>query len=261
MNNILENNVNGLNEIIFENRNKSYGAYTIRSMYTNTIVKSLGITVLIFASVSIIALMISNTTPEDKVLDTGTNIIPEIIYNVDVDISPLKKIEATSPKQDAGSISKTMIVSTIIKDNPTEQVKDQIETTDSPNTLGKKTDMTEPGKGTNSDTKEPGTSLQPAEPMLAPDVLPTFNLGPFLQKNLRYPEMAKEVGVSGRVIVNFIIDEEGNIIKATILKGIGAGCDEEALRVIKLMPKWNPGMNNGKPVKVSFNQSIVFRLQ
>ena len=92
--------------------------------------------------------------------------------------------------------------------------------------------------------------------------MPSFdNMASFLHKNLKYPTMAISENISGRVVVNFIIDETGNVEKATILKGIGYGCDEEALRVIKLMPKWNPGMVKGKPVKVSFSLPIVFRLQ
>jgi protein TonB len=63
------------------------------------------------------------------------------------------------------------------------------------------------------------------------------------------------------VAVNFIVDEEGKIIETKIIHSVGFGCDEEALRVIKLMPKWKPGLMNGKPVKVSFNQVITFRLQ
>ncbi|MEO8761773.1 MAG: energy transducer TonB, partial [Bacteroidia bacterium] len=74
-------------------------------------------------------------------------------------------------------------------------------------------------------------------------------------------EMAREADISGKVYVNFIIDENGNVLKSTILNGIGYGCNEEALRVIKLMPKWTPGMNNGKRVKVSFNQIIYFMLK
>lgn len=266
--NILENNSASLNEIIFENRNKSYGAFVIRSNYDHTLLKSLGIMVTIFMSVISIALVLNNTTPEEKILDTGTNIpIPEKLYKVELDITPLKKTETVLPKQQSTSLLKTIAVSTNLKDHPIEKEKEITQTLDSPNNSEGKTNNSTGTDGKADGAKDPGEgtgsseNIKPAEPIMAPDVLPSFNLGPFLQKNLRYPEMAKEAGISGKVIVNFIIDEEGNILKATILKGIGAGCDEEALRVIKLMPKWTPGMNNGKPVKVSFNQVIVFRLQ
>jgi protein TonB len=119
-------------------------------------------------------------------------------------------------------------------------------------------DVENPGTGTG--TKLNGAAVTEAE--RAPDKLPSLdNMASFLRNNIRYPYRAKEEGISGSVWVNFIIDEEGNIVNANILHGAGYGFDEEALRVIKLMPKWKPGMKNGKPVKVSFTQAIAFRLQ
>jgi len=92
--------------------------------------------------------------------------------------------------------------------------------------------------------------------------MPSFpGMAKFLRDNLVFPRTALENDISGKVAVNFVVDEEGKIIQTKILKGVGYGCDEEALRVIKLMPKWKPGIKDGKPVKVSFNQVFVFRLQ
>lgn len=265
--NMLENNIAKLNDIVFENRNKSYGAYAIRSAYDNTILKSLSITVLIFASISALAMVLNNTVDEDKKADIGTN-IPTTTTICTFIVLPPEKIEASIPKQKVASAPIAHAVSTIIKDETIEKKKDVIQTTDATNgTEGKKTNPDEL-VGDGPEVKNPSTGKEPegltksAAPVLMPDVMPKFNDMPgFLRKNLRYPAMALDGNVSGRVIVNFIIDEKGNIEKATLLKGIGYGCDEEALRVIKLMLKWEPGIFNGKPVKVSFNQAIVFRLQ
>ena len=83
----------------------------------------------------------------------------------------------------------------------------------------------------------------------------------FLGDNLVYPKAAKKQGIQGKVWIGFIIDKEGGITNVEVLRGIGGGCDEEAVRVIKLMPKWIPGKQDGKPVNVKFRFPINFTLK
>jgi TonB family protein len=83
----------------------------------------------------------------------------------------------------------------------------------------------------------------------------------YLAENLHYPAEAREKAISGTVYVQFVIDKTGQISDAKVLRGIGSGCDEEALRVIKAMPRWKPGMQRGKPVKTLFNLPIKFSLE
>ena len=82
----------------------------------------------------------------------------------------------------------------------------------------------------------------------------------FLGKKIKYPKQARRMGKEGRVFVQFVVDQEGNLTDFKILKGIGAGCDEEAIRVLKLAPKWNPGKQRGRPVKVRMSVPIFFQL-
>lgn len=82
----------------------------------------------------------------------------------------------------------------------------------------------------------------------------------FLQQNIVYPQMARESGIQGTVYVTFVVERNGNVTDVRVLRGIGGGCDEEAVRVIKAMPKWNPGKQRGKPVRVQFNMPIKFTL-
>ena len=81
-----------------------------------------------------------------------------------------------------------------------------------------------------------------------------------IQSKIKYPEMAKKAGVEGRVIVQFVVDEEGNVQDPQVVRGLGAGLDEEALRAVK-MAKFKPGMQRGKPVKVKMSLPITFRLK
>ena len=82
----------------------------------------------------------------------------------------------------------------------------------------------------------------------------------FLAKNMRYPAAAKEKGIKGRVIVSFVVDKEGNITLPTLIKGVSPELNEEAIRLVKSMPKWEPGRQNGKPVRVRFIIPVEFRL-
>ncbi len=95
--------------------------------------------------------------------------------------------------------------------------------------------------------------------------MPTFPGGSkarlsYLSQNIRYPEIARKEGIQGRVYVTFVIEKDGSVDNVRILRGIGFGCDEEAVRVVSSMPKWNPGKQRGQAVRVQFNLPIRFYL-
>jgi TonB family protein len=83
----------------------------------------------------------------------------------------------------------------------------------------------------------------------------------YLEKNTRYPDMARENDITGTVVVQYMIDDSGFVQRPVVLKGIGGGCDEKALRVIRRMPRWRPGSIGGRPMRVVFQQKVVFRLK
>lgn len=82
----------------------------------------------------------------------------------------------------------------------------------------------------------------------------------FLLENIEYPQIARETGIEGTVYLTFVIERNGSITDVRIRRGIGGGCDEEAVRVVNIMPKWIPGKQRGKPVRVQFNMPIKFTL-
>ena len=97
------------------------------------------------------------------------------------------------------------------------------------------------------------------------ETMPSFRGGQqklfeFIGNNVVYPQEAIDVGVEGRVFVEFYIEKDGSVTDGKVLKGIGYGCDEEALRVIGLMPKWYPGKQRGKAVRVRYTLPINFKL-
>ncbi|MCU0320328.1 MAG: energy transducer TonB [Flavobacteriales bacterium] len=105
----------------------------------------------------------------------------------------------------------------------------------------------------------------PNEPLTIAEVMPEFPGGKdalfaYIGKNLKYPERAQEEGIEGVVYVTFVVEADGKISGVSVLRGIGGGCNEEAVRVVSGMPNWTPGMQAGKPVWVKYNLPIRYKL-
>ena len=83
----------------------------------------------------------------------------------------------------------------------------------------------------------------------------------YVATHIKYPQIARETGIQGRVFVGFVVEPDGSVSNVKILRGIGGGCDEEAMRVIKSLPKWKPGKQRGKAVRVSYQIPVLFKLQ
>ena len=108
--------------------------------------------------------------------------------------------------------------------------------------------------------------IQEAEVFKVVEEMPEFPGGTaklleYIQKNMKYPMMARESDIQGKVYVQFVVEPDGSISNVQVLRGIGGGCDEEAMRVIKSLPKWKPGKQRGKPVRVSYQIPVFFKLQ
>ncbi|MCC8094234.1 MAG: TonB family protein [Tannerellaceae bacterium] len=83
----------------------------------------------------------------------------------------------------------------------------------------------------------------------------------FISKSIKYPVIAQENGIQGRVVCSFVVNRDGSIVDAEVVRGVDPSLDKEALRVINTMPKWTPGKQRGKPVRVKYTVPITFRLQ
>ncbi len=88
----------------------------------------------------------------------------------------------------------------------------------------------------------------------------TEKLLEFIYENVEYPKIAKDNGIEGTVVIRFVVDRNGNVVEPEIVREIGGGCEEEALRVVKIMPVWHPGTQRGVPVNVYFNLPVKFKL-
>lgn len=106
-------------------------------------------------------------------------------------------------------------------------------------------DPQDPQKGTYETVTETGTKALMA----------------FLSRNVKYPVKAEENGIQGRVICSFVVETDGSITEVTVVNPVEPSLDKEAIRVVKSMPKWIPGTQKGKPVRVKYTMPITFRLQ
>jgi len=109
-------------------------------------------------------------------------------------------------------------------------------------------------------------SAEEAQIFMVVESMPVFPGGEaalykYLNENCKYPQMAKESGIQGRVFVTFVVERDGSVTDVRVLRGIGGGCDEEAVRVVQSMARWTPGKQRGKAVRVQYNLPVKFTLQ
>jgi periplasmic protein TonB len=252
-------------DILFDNRNKKYGSYELRKHYDNRAAKALFTVMSLCIALSGYALM-----HKEKV----RNLMPSVTHNPTVVCNfpiELPKPTVEQPKPIAELVKPTAT-------NPIPKVVEDHKVTEPPKTVddmkGKESgkvdavgsnDGTVPATSKNTNTTGGGgeTNTETNKIHDYSEVLPAFDgdLIAYLQKNLQYPSFAKENNIEGRVTVQFVVNEDGSIGNAIIKKGIGGGCNEEAIRVVMNMPKWKPGMQNGRPVKVYYTLPITFMLQ
>jgi periplasmic protein TonB len=113
---------------------------------------------------------------------------------------------------------------------------------------------------------EPKEVIKPIDkPFDVVEQMPSYGTGDkalfqYLSENIKYPAVARENGIEGTVYLGFVVDTEGNITNVTVKRGVTGGCTEEAIRVVQGMPKWKPGKQQGRAVKVNFTLPIKFKL-
>lgn len=254
-------------DIIFEGRNKNYGSYELRLHYPQRMRNAL-ISTIIAISLFAAGGLISGFITKDKkkiVIFDASGMYPKSI-NVE-SIKPNIQVQPPAPKPLKPNIVFHLPVIVKAVDVPEDPKKDAPDTKG--NTLpgnGNNTGYIENAGQGNSSGPSTGTGhVTPTKPIIHPYVEqqpePEYDLVAYLQKNLQYPDEAKQNTTQGRVILRFVVNEDGSISDIMLVRGIGSGCDEEAIRVVSSMPKWRPGKQNGTPVKVYFTQPISFKLE
>ncbi len=253
-------------ELLFTNKNKEYGSYILRKSYKKHLAFSSFFVVVFYSLVISWPLMyktqavITDSTKKDTVTITigPPPIIDDKKINEPVTVIPnMNTIKFTPP--------------IVAPDNKViEEIFPDIEK------LTSALPWIKTQAGTNGgiditflEIKEPQTNVEPEaikHVFTWVEEMPHYpggqeSLFEFITSKVIYPEIAKRAGIQGRVITSFTVELDGRITDIKIEKGIGAGCDEEAARVIALLGKWNPGKQNGNPVRVRMMIPINFKLQ
>lgn len=258
-------------EMIFEKRNKAYGAYDLRKSYSRNLAIALLFATTLFTMGFLtpkVMAMIKAALPTKKELAiTEVNLEAPPPLNEELPPPP-PPVEPPPPLKNTIKFTIPEIKKEEVNDPPPaiDEIKDDLEA-GKKNQIGDNNIVDEVKEEPKEETKK---VIQ--EDAVDNNVytiiqkMPQFPGGEaammkFIAENVKYPPLAKEAGIKGTVFATFVVNREGHVTDAKILKGIGGGCDEEALRVVKAMPSWTPGEQNGKKVLVRFNVPIRFVLR
>lgn len=261
-------------EVVFSGRNKAYGAYVLRKENAKTSVRALIIASTLFLLAIAMPTIINKIKgfipkSDEKVKMTDVVLAPPPPVDMTKPPPPPPKVEPPKPKVDQVRFPPLVV-------KPDNQVPEK-----DPPTV-KELEVKDPGqkdqKGDpnadirideavgNSDVKQKVVE-ESNEPVsfAAVEVLPKFPggdaaFGKYLEKTLRYPTVAKENNLQGRVTVSFVVEKNGKLTDIKVLRDIGGGTGEEAIRVLSKSPAWSPGIQNGKPVRVAYTMPINFTL-
>jgi periplasmic protein TonB len=248
-----------MDDLIFENRNHAYGAYALRKSYPSNVNRAAVVSLGLAAAITALSFM----QRDSVVITTSPPVGPPITIDDNVKVIPESKpMQPVQRQRTRGSLPPVATA------NPIEEVVTPV-------------DAAPYEAGTEAGTDDvfiegPLTGIDVAEPA---EVLPVVDekvydhtevaaqyaggmaaLMKFMSKSVKYPAIARRMGIEGTVYVGFVVGKSGEILDARVIKGIDASCDNEALRVINLMKNWSPGMQGGVPVKVRMVLPITFRL-
>ncbi len=254
-------------DIVFEGRNKEYGAYTLRqSSSKRHIIALLAMSTLLVVVAYLPSLIKSvthqsnyggyNGTTEVSVLPPPEKPLPEI---------PIQEVKP--PVQPTITFTPPEI--TDKKFDEKEAIKSQTELEDTHAQIATFTQAGTDNANPNEEVLiDDHKIVQDTEdrPFVAVEQVPQFpggekELMSYISKNLKYPTLAVDNGIQGRVILRFVVSKTGDVTDVQIMKGLDPSCDKEAIRVVKSMPKWVPGRQNGKNVAVYYTLPITYKLQ
>lgn len=255
-------------DVVFSGRNKNYGAYELRKQNSKNTTKALIIGVIVFVlfiSANTIINAISGFIPKAK---PKVKITKVVLAPPPVDIKkppPPPPPEPPKPKVTQVKFPPPVVKPDVqVKENPPTITELKVADPGQKNIKGNPdADVTIDQPVGNADkkvTEDDGNKI-----FTSVEQYPQFPGGieafyKYLSKNIRYPAIARENGTQGKVIVTFVCEKDGSLTDIKVVRGIGDGCDEEAIRVLKNSPHWSPGIQNGRPVRTLYTVPISFTL-
>jgi periplasmic protein TonB len=247
-----------IDEIVFENRNKTYGAYFLRRVYNKYVTRALLIAA---AGIFLAALIPFIIFKQARSVNVEKNVGAEF-----ANLNAPKADDAPPPPPPPPPEA----IEQKVKFTAPIVTKDTVEDTGMLNQddLNQKSTNTTPiteDQDIVVEDKQTQVIEQAAPILLIVEVMPSYVGGEdalykYLADNIKYPQVARETNITGTVVVQFVVETNGSITQVTLLKDIGGGCGDEAMRVVKAMPKWNPGKQNGTAARVQYQLPVRFSL-
>jgi len=255
-----KNKAPAFDDIVFENRNKEYGAYTLRKKYNRNVMIALLIGVIIMGT-AIIAPYLNTKAAESKAKKAERQV--EIkMENLD---QPAEAVAPPPPPppppQDV--VQQSRYVPPVVVDSVKPEEAVELMTVDQAQVEVQDLEVVEEVAVVAEEVQE---DVDAAEPFVVVEEMPMFPGGEpallaFISEHTQYPEVAKENNIQGKVIVRFCVTSKGGVDKVEILKSVDPELDKEAIRVVKTLPAFKPGKQGGKPVPVWFMVPINFTLK
>jgi len=254
----------GFDEIVFENRNKEYGAYKMRKKYSRTLIISMIIGIIIIAT-AVITPYLNAKAMEDQ-RQAREEVQVEIkMENLD---QPTETVAPPLPPPPPPSdiVQQTRYVPPVVVDTVKPEDMIQLMTVDEAQ-IEVVDHAVDEVFVVQEEVKEEIQEEEPEpEPFVVVEEMPMFPGGnealqQYIADNTQYPEVAKENNIQGRVIVRFCVTSTGSVNQISIFKGVDPELDEEAMRVVSTLPTFKPGRQGGKPVPVWFIVPINFQLK
>ena len=255
-------------ELIFQGKNKEYGAYILRGESN----KRHNVAMIIVAVVAIVGFSVPKLIEMAKSRQKETNVEVTTLSQLEkAEVkNDVKKVEPVEPPPALKSSIK-FVAPVIAKDEEVkddEQMKSQDELTNA-NVAISLADVkgNDEANGKDiADVKEAVTQEVEEKPYTVIEQMPVYPGGEgelltFIGKNLKYPVIAQENGIEGKVIIRFVVSKTGKISNVEVLRSLDPACDKEAVRVVKMLQNWIPGKQNGVNVPVYYTLPITFRLQ
>jgi periplasmic protein TonB len=262
-------------DIIFEGRNKSYGAYALRNSYDQNMRKALVISSLLIFS-AFLAPVIFAKIAGTKPTEVETSVVVNLMENPDVEVKkiveqPKQKMEAAKPAPPKATMTYTP-PKIVDNDTPETAITAPASiTTDiaATATLGGGTAILPSTAAPSAPAAPNPVEPTPIDNDITCSILEQqaeFQDGlqalyKWLGSNIKYPTICRENGIMGKVIVRFIVEKDGSINQPQVVRAVHPSLDEEALRVVKMMPRWKPGKQQGRAVRSYFTLPIKFELQ
>lgn len=257
-------------DILFSNRNKAYGAYVLRQSYKKNMTFSCAVSILIFTLGISLPLLLNNKVPEN-ISESPIGVVTFDAFPVlPVSIpKPIHQVTAMKPGVNTVKLTKPAVVPDhqLTKGNDMPSINDLINA--APAAITQKgqlgIDQTLIFSSAIEPVKVPRTESIAEKEHLWVEEMPQYkggekSLQSIITANMVYPEIARRAGIQGKVLLSFVIEKDGTISNIKVIKGIGGGCDEEAARVTLMLNKWNPGIQNGSPVRVRMIMPFFFKL-